>query len=319
MRVTFLGTSAAMPTTRRNVSAIALQFDDKSDWWLFDCGEATQHQLLRAQAAPSRLERIFVSHLHGDHCFGLPGLLCSRAMQGSTAPITLHGPEPLDDFIDAVIRTTTTSFPFEVHVEAIAPTETFPRKVYADARHEVTAVAVPHVGLTLAFLIKELPLAGRFDAARARELGVPPGPAFGQLTRGEAYTTADGRVVQPDEVVGPPRPGRLIAVVSDAGDASAIAPHAAGADLLIHEATYADAEQLLARKHGHSTATDAARLAATIGARHLALTHFSPRYETRSSGDAPGLGALADEAAAHFDGPITLARDHEQLEIPRRT
>jgi ribonuclease Z len=311
MRIIFLGTAAALPTLTRNVSAIALVPEGRSSWWLFDCGEATQHQLLRSPLSAARLERVFISHLHADHCFGLPGLLCTRAMQGSRAPLFIYGPPGIQAFIDGVIATTATHLPYPLHyTEAVA---TMP--LLDDGELAATAVVVEHIATTLAFVLSEHPRPGRLAIEKLQPLGLGGGPLYGRLQRGERVTLADGRVIDGKDFTGPPRPGRRVVIVADTSDASAVAGHGTGADLLIHEATYLEhRDAALAVKNRHATAAAAARLATRLGARRLALTHFSPRYE---SGGSLTLAALAHEAAELFAGELIMAHDLLELGLPR--
>jgi ribonuclease Z len=315
VKITFLGTSSAVPTRTRNVSALGLQFDQRSEWWLLDCGEGTQHQVMRSTFTLARLRRIFLSHLHGDHCFGLMGLLATRGLQSGTGPVDIHGPVGLKDYVQSIRRTTGTSFQYPVQILEHEKTGT----IFEDDEYTVTAVQVPHAGLTFAYVIDEKPQAGRFRVEEAERLGIAPGPVFARLKRGEPVTLDDGRVVEGATLVDPPRAGRRIALVSDTTDASAIVPFAQDADFLLHEATYlarTDAEA--ARTHRHATAEIAGALAARIGAKRLALTHFSPRYESDEPG-APRVADLVAEARTAFGSEaVVAAADFMTIEIPRR-
>ena len=312
MKLTFLGTASALPSPTRNVTALALGFDQRRGWWLFDCGEGTQHQLLRAPLSPARLDKLFVSHLHGDHCFGIPGLLCTRAMNGATERVDLYGPPGLAAYVASFEATTLTAFPFEVAVHELSHGDRV-----TDEELTVRAVGVRHAepAPTLAWVVEEAPIPGRLQVERLRELGVDAGPLYGELKGGATVTTPDGREISGADFVDPPREGRTLALVFDAMDASAIADVARDPAILVHEATYLErTDAHLAEKNRHSTAAAAGRLATRIGARRLALHHFSPRYETGSAD--PGIADLVAEAAAHFDGEVVAARDLLELAIP---
>ncbi|MEI6232310.1 MAG: ribonuclease Z [Planctomycetota bacterium] len=311
MKLTFLGTAAGAPTLRRNVSALALQFDQRRDWWLFDCGEGTQHQIQKTDLSPATLRRIFISHLHGDHCFGLLGLLASRGMHGATEPIDLYGPPGLADYVNSIRRTTGTrlAYPFEIH--ELAEDGEF----FEDDEYRVSVARVLHAGITLAYCVTEKDRAGRFKLEEAQALGIPPGPIYARLKRGEMITLDDGRSIDGATLVDPPRAGRKLAVVCDTKDASAMLPFAQGADVAIHEATYANADVEHARQNAHSTSGDAGRFAAQAGAKQLIMTHFSPRYDQRGEGVITISDLVTEAEAAFVPGRVLAAKDFMRYEI----
>src|ERR1043165_2908346 len=236
MKLTFLGTAAGAPTLRRNVSGLALQFDQRREWWLFDCGEATQHQLLKSEhLSLAALRRVFISHLHGDHCFGLMGLLASRGLQGGTESVELYGPPGLADYLNSIRRTTGTRIAYTLEIHEL----TADGLACEDDEYRVFAARVQHAGVTLAFVVAEKDRAGRFKIEEAEALGIPPGPVYARLKKGEAVTLADGRVIDGSLLVDPPRAGRKRGLVFDTQDARALLPFAENADVAIHEATYA--------------------------------------------------------------------------------
>lgn len=311
MEITFLGTGSGAPSRARNVSATALQLTDRGELWMVDCGEGTQHQVLRApQVRLSQLTRVFFTHLHGDHLFGIMGLLASRALaQGGQTPVTLYGPEPLGGYVRTSMRATGMRGGFPIETVVIRP-----GVVYEDDEITVTCASVRHRVEAYAYSVEEKPRAGRFDAQAALTLGVPNGPLFGRLKAGETVTLPDGRVVAPDGLVGPPRAGRKIVFSGDTGLAPELVTLAEGADLLIHESTYAEADRVLADRAAHSTATIAATVARDARAHALYLTHFSPRYESEQN---LRLTDLLDEARALF--PEThLAHDLLRVPVARR-
>ena len=212
MRLTFLGTSSGTPTRYRNVSAIGLQFIQQSKLWLFDCGEATQHQILRSPLKLSQLERIFITHLHGDHIYGLPGLLASRALQyGATTPVTLYGPAGLEAYLRATIGMNDESeggYPITiVTVE--------PGLIYEDETLKVECAPLEHRVPAFGYAVSEKPGPGRFDVEAATALGIPAGPLYGRLKAGQTVTLPDGRTIDGQTLVGPQRPGRKLVYCTD--------------------------------------------------------------------------------------------------------
>jgi len=301
LRVTVLGTSAAQPTLRRGLSAVSVRAH--RDHFLVDCGEGTQRQLLRFGAGFD-LDFVLFTHSHADHVLGIIGFLRTMAMGGRTAPLTLYGPRPfIEDRLPALVTLGGSELSFPVDYVALEDGHTVERDGY-----RVRAVAVEHRVPALGYVLEEPPRPGEFHLERARALGIPEGPLYGRLQAGQPITLADGRLVQPEEVLGPSRRARKLAVSGDTRPSATFARAAAGADLLIHESTFAAGELPRARETGHSTAAEAAGVAAQAGARELVLTHFSARHDT-----APE--PLVAEARALFDGAVVAAEDGLTREI----
>jgi ribonuclease Z len=320
MKLTFLGTGSATPSRSRNVSALALQLDQRPDWWLIDCGEATQHQIVRSPLSLSlhRLRRIFITHLHGDHCFGLPGLLASRGLQGGLDPLDIHGPPGLTEMLTTIQRVTGTRCPYPLNIHE-APPSVLPSQIWLDEEeYVVRVVEVPHGPRTFSLIFEEKQQQGRFRIEDAQALGIPAGPLYARLKNGEHIQLADGREIDGKTLVDPPRPGRKLVIVSDTVDGSPVLPFAQDADGVVHESTYLESVDAdLAREHRHSTAAAAGRFAATVKAKKLVLTHFSPRYD-RYEPDAKKIIDLVQEARSFFDGEVFAAADFMSVEIPRR-
>jgi ribonuclease Z len=299
IRVTFLGTAASRPTVGRNVSSVVVQ--RLGEQLMFDCGEGTQRQMMR-YGTGFGIHDIFLTHMHADHFLGLPGLLRTMGLQGREETLRVYCARGQSRLVDQAVHLGVERVPFEVEIHEVEPGEGIRRDGY-----DVVPFPTRHGRRSLGYAVIEHARLGRFDPDRARELGVPEGPLFGRLHRGETVEV-DGRAIGPEAVVGPPRPGRRVVYTGDTRPARSTVEMARGADLLIHEATFAADELDRARETGHSTAREAARVAREAGVRRLVLTHLSPRY-----GLDPDL--LAREARVVF--PATeVARDGMEIEVP---
>ncbi|MGH2934887.1 MAG: ribonuclease Z [Gaiellaceae bacterium] len=295
----FLGTSASMPTARRAPAALLLRRGGER--LLFDCAEGTQRQLQRSVVGLPEIEEIFLTHLHADHVLGLPGMLKTFALRGREEPgLTVYGPRGTRDLF-ARFKPFLGRLPYELTVVELAPGERLERGDYA-----IETFAVQHGASAVGYALVERERPGCFDVAAADALGVPPGPERGMLQRGEPVTLADGRVVTPDAVLGPARPGRKLAITGDTAPAPSVVQAAHRADVLVHEATFGDDEGERAKETMHATASEAAQVAKLAEVRLLALTHISPRYFGPE---------LLREARAHFPDAVA-PRDFDIVEIP---
>ena len=270
-----LGTASALPTEARHLSALAVQ--RKGRVLLFDCGEGTQYRLMEADLPWVRVDAIFVTHLHGDHCYGLPGLLSTLALQQRDDPVTLVLPSGGRAMLDATPGDAPDAPPFPLRITEIDEGLTH-AVVYETEELTVEARPLDHRGFAIGFRLAERMRPGRFDPERARALGVPEGPAFGRLQDGTPVTVPDGTTVQPDQVMGPPRPGITAAYVTDTRPCDGGRALAENADLLYHDATFAEEHRDRAEKTGHSTARQAATVARDAGVERLLLGHLSARY-----------------------------------------
>jgi ribonuclease Z len=297
--VVFLGTSASMPTARRAPAALLVRRGGER--LLFDCAEGTQRQLQRSVVGLPEIEEIFLTHLHADHVLGLPGMLKTFALRGREAPgVTVYGPRGVRDLFGH-LKPFLTRLPYRLTIVEVAPGETLERGEY-----RLQTFAVQHGVAAVGWLLVEHDRPGRFDVAAADALGVPVGPERGILQAGEPVTLDDGKVVTPDEVLGPPRPGRRLALSGDTAPAPSLIQAAYHADVLVHEATFGDEEAERARETMHATATEAARVAKLAEVKLLALTHLSPRYFG---------GEIAREARTIFANTV-VPRDFDTIEIP---
>ena len=311
MQVTFLGTSSGVPTRARNVSAVAVRLSQRSELWLFDCGEGTQHQFLRSDLRLSQLRRIFITHMHGDHVFGLPGLLASLGLSGSSDGVDLYGPDPLESYLEGVLRTSSTRIGYPLEVHQVRSAAEANRIVFEDSDLTVRATPLHHRVPAYAYRVEEKPKPGRFDIQKAQELAIPPGPVYASLKRGETVALEDGRQIDGRTLCGPEKAGASLVYCTDTVFCEAAVTLAKGADLLIHESTFSHAEADMAFQRQHSTSTMAAQTAAEAGVGQLVLTHLSPRY-------APGNAVTADdllaEAKAIFPNTV-LAKDFLCLDV----
>lgn len=273
MQLTFLGTGAGAPSLQRNVTAIALTLSKRGDTWLFDCGEATQHQYMRSALKPSKLAKIFITHLHGDHIFGLPGLLTSRSMAGLKEPLTIYGPQGIRQFIDTALSLSGsyTSFPLDI-VEITAGL------VFDDGDFRVTAWPMNHIVECYGYRIEQHDKPGFLDAPRLKAEGVPRGPWYQQLKQGERVRLEDGREINGAEYLGPATKGKVVAIFGDTGPTEVALQLAADADVMVHETTLEAALAEKANSRGHSTTVQTAEVAKQARAKRLIATHFSSRY-----------------------------------------
>ena len=272
MRVLTLGTGAGRPTLQRNASATALEYE--GEVFLFDCGEATQLQLIRSPLKWGGLKAIFIGHLHGDHLYGLPGLLGSMSMGERVDPLKVFGPIGIKAYlrIHQDTKSLWVNYPLEViEIEG-------PGMILETERYQFFTAALSHIIPCWGYAFREKPRPGSFDEAKARELGIPEGPERMDLVRGHSVRLADGRLITPETLVGPPRPGRSLAYCLDTRPCPEVLELAQGVDLMLHESTFSAEFQSEAHQWGHSCAADAGRMAQEAGVRRLVLTHISPRY-----------------------------------------
>ncbi|MCT0218149.1 ribonuclease Z [Synechococcus sp. CS-1329] len=311
MQVTFLGTSSGVPTRSRNVSAVALRLPQRAELWLFDCGEGTQHQFLRSELRVSQLRRIFITHMHGDHVFGLPGLLASLGLAGACSGVDLYGPDPLRDYLEGVLRTSSTRIGYPLRTHRVHRAAHAGTVLLDDDDLLVRCTPLTHRIPAYAYRVEQKPRAGRFDIEKARELGIPAGPIYAELKAGREVCLDDGRIIRGASLCGPDRPGASVVYCTDTVFSEAAVELARGADLLIHESTFAHSESEMAFQRQHSTSTMAAQTAALAGVKQLVLTHLSPRYV---AGNTVTPDDLVNEARAIFPNTL-VAKDFLSLEV----
>ena len=306
LSVTFLGTSAARPTVERNVSGVALVREGET--LLFECGEGTQRQMMR-YGVSFALSEIFFTHFHADHFLGVIGLIRTLGLQARVEPMRLYGPRGAKKVLGQAIELGVERVPFKVEIEEVKPGTTL--RTTDDGRregYEIQVFGTEHGGGSVGYALREHERRGRFDVEKARAAGIPEGPLWGKLTKGEPITLPNGPTFQPSDFVGPKRPGRLVVLTGDTRPCAAVVDAAQGADLLIHEATFGEEERDRAKETGHSTAKEAAQVALAAKARRLVLSHVSARYSISAE-------ELIKEARAVFP-ETAVAKDWMTIEVP---
>ncbi|MBM7648092.1 ribonuclease Z [Bacillus ectoiniformans] len=304
MELLFLGTGAGVPGKARNVSSQALKLlNERGSVWLFDCGEATQHQILHTSLKPRRIEKIFITHLHGDHIFGLPGLLGSRSFQGGEEPLTVYGPPGIKQYVETSLRISETRLRYSLTV-----IEFNEGTIFEDDQFMVEVRQLQHGIPSYGFRITEKDKPGMLLVDELRADGIPPGPLYKEIKAGHTVTLEDGRVIEPDKYMGTPQKGRVVAILGDTRSCEAAVLLASQADLLVHEATFSAGSEDMAFDYYHSTTVQAAEIAKQAEAKALCLTHISSRYTKEEAAQ------LKEEAEAIFS-PVTVARDFFELEI----
>lgn len=299
MKVFFLGTGGSLPTPQRTLPAIAVRRE--KELLLFDCGEGVQVQMGRCGLSPMRVNAVFITHLHGDHFLGLAGLVQTMALLERSSPLEVYCPAEDESKVWEYLRLPRYTLTFDVSVEGLRAGEELRREGY-----RIRTCEVIHPVPALAYSLVEDERRGRFYPEKAISLGVMPGPDFSRLQRGESVA-AGGRIVEPSDVMGPPRPGRKITYTGDTRPSDRIVEFAKGSDLLIHDSTFSAEMKEKAEESSHSTAEEAAEVARRAGAKLLALFHISPRYSEPL--------VLLEEARRVFPETI-LPDDLSSVEIP---
>jgi len=297
-----------MPTRKRNVSSIALNLmAERGTVWLFDAGEGTQHQMLRSPIKPGKLEMLFITHLHGDHVFGVPGLLTSRSYQGGEGPLKVFGPPGIRQFVEMALELSGSHLDYELEI-----TEIEEGVVYEDGMFRVTAAKLEHRIDSYGYRIEECDAPGALDSQKLRSEGIPPGPMYARLKKGESIELPDGRVIQGKDYLGQPLKGRTVAIFGDTRTCENQIVLAQNCDVIVHEATYMHERVEKARLYYHTTATQAANLALKANVGSLILTHLSSRYQDES------VHHLLEEARTIFPNSH-VAEDFWSYTIPRKT
>ncbi len=300
LSLTFLGTSAARPTVERSVSSVVIAREGES--LMFDCGEGTQRQMMR-YGVGFALSDIFFTHFHADHYLGVIGLVRTLSLQARTEPLTLWGPSGATQHLGGLLQVGVERATFPIEIEELSPGDKVARGGY-----DVEVVAVEHGRGAVGYALREHTRLGRFDPDKARALGIPEGPLWGRIHRGESVELDDGRIVDSSELVGPSRAGRLVVLSGDTRPCARLVAAADGADLLVHDATFGQDEKDRAEDTGHSTAVEAAQVALAARVKRLILTHVSARHSVNAK-------ELEEEARSVFP-EVVVAKDGMVVEVP---
>ncbi|MGQ7320947.1 ribonuclease Z [Streptococcus suis] len=309
MQIQFLGTGAGQPSKARNVSSLALKLlDEINQVWLFDCGEGTQNQILETTIRPRKVAKIFITHLHGDHIFGLPGFLSSRSFQSSDeqTDIDIYGPVGIRSFVLASLKVSGTRLPYRIHFHEF-DVDTVGRVLETD-KFTVFAEKLDHTIPCVGYRVIQKDLEGTLDAEALRAAGVPFGPLFGKIKNGQNVTLEDGTEIIASDYISPPRPGKVVTILGDTRKCYASVRLAVNADVLVHEATYGKGDEKIARKHGHSTNMEAAQVAKDAGVKQLLLNHISPRFLSKD------ISQLRKDASTIFE-QVHIVKDLEEIEL----
>lgn len=306
MELFFLGTGSGVPSKERNVSSLVLRMlEERGTTWVFDCGEGTQQQILNTNIRPRRIEVIFITHLHGDHIYGLPGLLSSRSFQGGETPVTVYGPRGLKEYIDISLRLSGTHLRYPLYVEEVEE-----GILFEDEQFLVEAVKLQHGLDSYGYIMTEKDKLGELQPDKLKALGISPGPIYQKIKHQQRTHLEDGRVIDRDDVIGPPKKGRKVAILGDTRYLPNLKDQLKGANVLVHEATFASEETEMAHDYYHSTVEQAATLAKEANVKELILNHISSRYHGQA------IEQLETEAKSIFP-KTTIAYDFYQHAIER--
>ncbi|EEU30665.1 ribonuclease Z [Limosilactobacillus coleohominis 101-4-CHN] len=275
MQIEFLGTGAGSPSKQRNVSSLALRLlEERNAIWLFDVGEATQHQILNTTIRPRKIEKIFITHLHGDHIFGLPGLLSSRSFQGGNEPLTIYGPVGIKEFVQTTLRVSESRLSYPIKFVEI----TDDGQLFSDQTFTVYAKKLDHKIDCFGYRVVEHDHPGELQVDKLKKLGIPSGPLYGQLKQGKEVQLNDGTILNGQDFIGSPQRGRIVAILGDTRKTKNAIALAKDADVLVHESTFGKGESKLAHNYYHSTSAQAAQIAKQAHVKMLLLNHISARY-----------------------------------------
>ncbi|KRN18893.1 rnz protein [Pediococcus claussenii] len=306
MELEFLGTGAGTPGKFRNVTSVALKLlDETNDVWLFDCGEATQHQILRTNLRPRKIDKIFITHLHGDHIFGLPGFLSSRSFQGGDGKLTIYGPRGIKDFVLTSLKISDTRLGYKIDFHELDNDG----EILNNDKFIVRAEKLDHRILSFGYRIEEKAHQGELQVEKLKEMNIPSGPVYGRLKRGETVTLQDGRIINGKDFVGKPQSGRIVTILGDTRRIDSIESLAKDADVLVHESTFGKNEGKLARNYYHSTNMQAASVAKKVHVKELLLTHISARYTAK-------MAKELERDAKQVFANTKVVKDFDVINIP---
>jgi len=283
VNITFLGTSSGVPSLTRNVSSLALKLSQSSEVWLFDCGEGTQHQIMKSNIKSSQIKKIFITHMHGDHVYGLPGLLATLGLSGNSTGIEIYGPSELRGFINSALNTSYCKLSFPLHFVEVENFASQNKTLFEDNKIKVNCACLKHRIPAYGYRVSEKDKPGIFDVKKAEAMKIAPGPIYSELQQGKKVKLVDGRSFDGKEFCGPPRKGESFVYCTDTVFCEAAVSLSKNADLLVHESTFSQEDESMAYEKLHSTTIMAAKTALLSNTKKLIITHLSPRYTYKNS------------------------------------
>lgn len=306
MEIQFLGTGAGVPAKQRNVTSLALKLlEERNSIWLFDCGEGTQMQILNTPIKPRKIEKIFITHLHGDHIFGLPGLVSSRSFQGGSEPLEIIGPVGVKEYLQTSLKISGTRLAYPLTYKEISDSGV----VFEDHKFKVTAQVLDHGIKSFGYRIEEADDTGDLLVDKLKAENIPAGPLYGKLKRGEDVLLPDGRTLFSKDYLGQKRQGRIVTIFGDTRPTKASINLAKNADVMVHESTFSAGQEKMAKNYFHSTNLQAAEMAKKAGVKRLLLTHISARFLEKD------IAALQKEAQKIFAN-TQVVKDFDEFNLP---
>ncbi len=282
MNITFLGTSSGVPTLTRNVSSLALKLSQTAEVWLFDCGEGTQHQLMKSNIKSSQIKKIFITHMHGDHIYGLPGLLATLGLSGKSNGIEIYGPSELKSFVTSALESSFCKLSFPLSFREVEDFASLNKILFENDKLKVHCACLKHRIPAYGYRVSEKDKPGVFDIKKAEDSNIPPGPIYSKLQAGQTVQLKDGRSFNGRDFCGPPRKGESFVYCTDTVFSESAVNLSKNADLLVHESTFSKEDEKMAYEKLHSTTIMAAKTALLSNVKKLIITHLSPRYTQRS-------------------------------------
>ncbi|WP_226034607.1 ribonuclease Z [Aquibacillus saliphilus] len=307
MKLIFLGTGSGVPSKKRNVSSITLEMlQELGSIWMFDCGESTQHQILHTNIRPGKIDKIFITHLHGDHIYGLPGFISSRSFQGGETPLTIYGPKGIKEYIETSLKISGSNLTYQLLYQ-----EVFEGLIEENDKFQVFAKKLDHGIDSFGYRLVEKDRPGQLQPEKLIQVGIKPGPIFQKIKNNDVVSLDNGQVLHRQDYIGPNKPGRVICILGDTRYMPGISSFIKDSDVLVHEATFSTDREELAYQYHHSTTTQAAKLAYDSNVDRLILTHISSRYQDEH------LSELLNEARSIFHRS-EIAYDLYEIDIPAK-